>query len=46
MKADFVGLAIGTRGSNINEARELAGITAIDLDERNCVFTIYAEVNV
>jgi fragile X mental retardation protein len=43
VKADFVGLAIGTRGANINEARQLDGIIAIELDERNCVFTIYAE---
>lgn len=37
---NFMGLAIGTRGKNINEARNIEGITVLNLDEEECKFTI------
>jgi hypothetical protein len=35
---NFMGLAIGARGKNINECRRIPGIIALDLEEEACHF--------
>ena len=38
IEPNFMGLAIGTRGKNINEARRIPGIIGLDLNEDYCLF--------
>ena len=45
VKNELMGLAIGSHGSNILKAREVPGITAIEVEDDTCTIKVFGDVS-
>jgi hypothetical protein len=45
VKMELMGLAIGTHGSNILKAREVPGISAVEVEDDTCTIKVFGEVS-
>jgi len=45
VKSDLMGLAIGAHGSNIIKAREVPGITSIEVEDETCTIKVSGDVS-
>ena len=45
IKNELMGLAIGTHGSNIQRAREVPGIVAIEIEDDTCTIKVFGDVS-
>lgn len=43
IKSDLMGLAIGTHGSNLHKAREISGVTNIEVEDDTCTIKIFGD---
>ena len=45
IKNDLMGLAIGSHGSNITKARQVPGVTNIEIEDETCTFKVSGDVS-
>ena len=45
VQKDLMGLAIGVHGSNITKAREIPGVTGIEMDDETFTFKVCGDVS-